>query len=79
MLCFKKSVINRALITALVVGTILVAINRGDALLHGQMHGARFFRIALTVVIPYLVSTISSASTLMSIGQEKMAGKKKPG
>ena len=69
-LCISKSIIKRALLTALVVGAILIAINHGDAILRGQMNTDRWLKAALTVLVPYLVSTISSASTLMSIRQE---------
>jgi hypothetical protein len=70
-LCFTKPIIKRASITALIVGTILVAINHGDAILHDQINLDRLFKIVLTVFVPYIVSTISSASTIMSIRQEK--------
>ena len=69
-LCFTKSIIKRASTTALIVGTILVAINHGDAILHGQINPDRLFKIALTVFVPYVVSTVSSASTIMSIRRE---------
>lgn len=66
-LCFSKPVMRRAALTALIVGCLLVAINHGDALLRGQVDAARAGRIALTIVVPYLVSTVSSVSTLLEI------------
>lgn len=69
-LCFTKPIIKRASITALIVGTILVAINHGDAILHGQINLDRLFKIVLTVFVPYVVSTVSSVSTIMSIRGE---------
>lgn len=55
--------VKRALVTALIVGAILVGINHGDAILHGEMTLGRWLRALLTVTVPYLVSTVSSVST----------------
>jgi hypothetical protein len=66
-LCFSKDVIKRASLTALLVGTILIVINHGDALIRGQVDANRLFKIVLTVCVPYIVSTVSSASTVLSM------------
>ncbi|GAB4467169.1 MAG: hypothetical protein Kow0070_30380 [Anaerolineales bacterium] len=66
-LCFTKPIIKRAARTALIVGAILIAINHGDALLNGQVDAARWFKIILTVFVPYIVSTTSSASTILNM------------
>ena len=66
-LCLTKPVIKRASLTALVVGAILIAINHGDALLRGQVDASRMFKIILTVFVPYLVSTTSSVSAILSM------------
>jgi hypothetical protein len=55
--------VRRARMTALIVGTLLVAINHGPAVVTGQLTGKRVFQILLTLVVPYLVSTASSIST----------------
>jgi len=55
------------LFTSLIVGTILVIINHGDALLHGSIDTARVLRIILTYMVPYLVSTTSSVSAIMNL------------
>lgn len=57
---------RRALRTMAVVGTILIAINHGDALLHGQIDATRLFKIGLTLLVPYGVSTTSSVAALRS-------------
>ncbi len=49
---------------AIVVGTILVVINHGDALARGDVTVGRWLRIVLTVIVPYCVSTYSSVSAL---------------
>lgn len=41
---------------ALIVGTILFAINHGWALLNGQMNRGRWISAGLTYIVPYLVN-----------------------
>ena len=50
----------RAFKVALVVGTILVAINQGDAILTGTLSAEHWLKIVLTYCVPYGVSTYSS-------------------
>jgi hypothetical protein len=64
-LCLSKPVVRRALYSALIVGTILIAINHGDALIRGEIDSIRVFKIILTILVPYLVSTISSVLTII--------------
>ncbi len=54
------AVIRRALASALIVGPILIVINHGDAIVHGDFSNGRLLRILLTIVVPYWVSTVSS-------------------
>jgi len=54
---------RRARLTSLIVGTILIAINHGPAILAGQLTGERIFQILLTFLVPYTVSTVSSVAT----------------
>ena len=56
----SEGVPRRSLWVALVVGTILNLINQGDALLAG--HRLHFTKLALTYVVPYLVSTYGAVS-----------------
>ena len=63
-LAFQPSVVRRALKYAVVVGLVLVTINHSDAILQGQISGARLFKMALTVLVPYVVSTLSSVGAL---------------
>jgi hypothetical protein len=46
---------RRALKTALVVGTILVAINQGDVILAGTL--PVLWKVCLTYCVPYCVAT----------------------
>ena len=63
-LATSKSVVQRATIVALIVGAILVVINHGDAIVRGDLSAGRLLRIALTIGVPYCVSTYSSVSAL---------------
>ena len=49
---------------AFIVGPVLVAINHGDAIMRGTIHGADWFKIILTMMVPYLVSTFSSVGAI---------------
>ncbi len=69
----SSAVIRRGLMYALVVGSLLIAINHGDALLRGQVDAVRLLKMALTVVVPYLVSTLSSISALRQMARGSQA------
>ena len=61
---FSASVVRRSCRVALVVGTILVAINHGDHLL--ALAPADMFKIGLTYCVPYCVATYSATSALLT-------------
>lgn len=63
-LAFSPPVVRRALKIAAVVGTVLILINHGDALLKGDVSAGRIFKMCLTVFVPYMVSTISSVEAM---------------
>ena len=63
-LALESSVVKRALKYAVVVGLILITINYGDVILRGDLSGGRLFKMALTVVVPYVVATLSSVGAL---------------
>jgi len=60
----KPSVVKRALKFAVVVGIVLISINHGDAILKGEVTHRRLFQMALTVMVPYVVSTLSSVQAM---------------
>jgi hypothetical protein len=55
--------VRRALVTAVIVGVVLIAINHGSAIVAGQITRGRVFQMCLTVLVPYVVSTASSVAT----------------
>ncbi len=64
---FEPRVVRRSLGYALVVGSILIAINHGDALLQGELGSDRLLKMGLTVTVPYLVSTFSSVGAIRDL------------
>lgn len=63
-LASSPSVVRRALGYAIVVGAVLIGINHGDALIRADVDASRALRMALTAVVPYLVSTFSSVGAI---------------
>ncbi|HEY8122898.1 MAG TPA: nitrate/nitrite transporter NrtS [Myxococcota bacterium] len=63
-LAASRGVVRRALLMAAVVGALLITINHGDALLRGELDRARLLKMALTLVVPYCVSTYSSVGAM---------------
>ncbi len=64
-LAFQPSVAKRALKYALVVGLILIAINHGGAILSGKVTRGGLIQMLLTVMVPYVVSTLSSIGAML--------------
>ena len=52
-----RAMLGRSLRVALVVGTLLVAINQADALIAGPITSGLLMRIGLTYVVPFCVAT----------------------
>lgn len=65
-LATSRAVVTRALKYAVVVGAILITINHGDAILRGELPVSRLLRMGLTMLVPYVVSTLSSVEALRS-------------
>src|SRR5687767_10205437 len=63
-LATRPSVVRRALKFAIVVGLILTTINHGYAIVHGQVTSGRVLQMGLTVLVPYVVSTLSSVGAM---------------
>jgi hypothetical protein len=49
--------LRRSLLTALVVGTVLVAINQGNVLIDGEFPASLYWKIPLTYAVPFCVAT----------------------
>ncbi|MGE0683300.1 MAG: nitrate/nitrite transporter NrtS [Candidatus Binatia bacterium] len=62
---FMKETVARACKVAAVVGFILTGINQHDVLLRGDFSLHLFIKIGLTFMVPYSVSSFSSARAYM--------------
>jgi ribosomal protein S14 len=51
-----RPTLRRATTTAVVVGTLLTALNQGDLLLAGDTTSAMLWKVPLTYVVPFLVT-----------------------
>ena len=63
-LAFQRSVVKRALKYAVIVGVVLISINHLDAILKHEVSRVRLLKMGLTVLVPYVVSTLSSVGAL---------------
>jgi hypothetical protein len=63
----ERGIVLRACKYALVVGAVLITINHGDALLAGDVDARRLWKIGLTVLVPYVVSTLSSVGATLAL------------
>jgi hypothetical protein len=70
-LASSRTVVQRATVVALVVGSILVIINHCDAIVRGDLSAGRLLRIGLTIAVPYCVSTYSSVSALRASARQQ--------
>lgn len=70
----KASLVN-AMKTALIVGCILNLINQGPALLAFDLAQLQLFKLALTFLVPFMVSTYASTTTKLHylVGQPAVA------
>ncbi len=66
-LALSQSVVRRALKYALIVGAILICINHGGTILRGELTATRVLQMALTALVPYCVSTLSSVEALRTV------------
>ena len=75
---FERSVVRRSLGYAIVVGTILVAINHGHAILSGDLPTGRLGQMLLTVAVPYIVSTSSSVGAVRQAARDSASPIERP-
>jgi hypothetical protein len=69
---FRRDTVLRAVKVAAVVGPILTVINQGDVLLNGPYSLRLFCKIGLTFLVPYGVSSFSSARAHMEEAQHEI-------
>ncbi|MEX1258996.1 MAG: nitrate/nitrite transporter NrtS [Gemmatimonadota bacterium] len=67
----RRSVLLRALKFALVVGPLLIAINHGDVMVQGGLPPVVYLKMALTFLVPFFVSALSSAGAALASGPRR--------
>ena len=65
---FPRRVLWRGFRVALVVGTILTAVNQGDRLLTGQIRGWDWLRVVVNYLVPFLVASYSGWKAALGRG-----------
>lgn len=61
----RRQIVMRGLKYGLVVGSILIAINHGNAIVEGTVNTTRILQMVLTMLVPYFVSTASSVAAVL--------------
>ncbi len=61
----RTPIVMRGLKYALVVGSILIVINHGNAIAAGTVDSTRVVQMILTLLVPYCVSTASSVGAII--------------
>lgn len=67
-LAFHRTTVNKAIAISLTVGTLLNLINQGDFIFQLQWEKISAFKVFLTYLTPFCVSTYSTATALMVKG-----------
>ena len=75
-LAVQPNVVKRALKFAFVVGMVLISINHGYAILHGQITQGRILQMCQTVLVPYTVSTLSSVGAMREMARTQPLGER---
>lgn len=68
-LATRTDVVRRGLKVGLIVGTVLTLINQGDALIVGALTPDMIWKIPLTYLVPYCVSTYAGVEVLTQAGR----------
>ena len=66
----RPAIIKRGLIYAVIVGPILITINHYDAIIGLELSTPRLLKMALTMLVPYLVSTFSSVAAIRNMQRQ---------
>lgn len=64
-IAFAPVTVRRSLRVAMVVGSILIAINYGDRIVAGTLSALDIAKMSLTYCVPYCVATYGAVSALL--------------
>lgn len=62
----RRDVIRRSLKVSLIVGTALNCINQGDAIISGGISPHLYWKVPITYLVPFMVSTYAAVSAIIS-------------
>jgi hypothetical protein len=62
--------IRRSVVVALLVGTLLVAINQGNVIISGGFSASLYWKIPLTYCVPFAVATTGALLNARAPGKE---------
>jgi hypothetical protein len=65
-IAFRRDVVVRGLKVGLLVGTILTAVNQGDLIISGTLTPGHAWKIPLTYIVPYCVSTYAGVAAILA-------------
>ena len=65
----RPAVVRRGIKVGLIVGTILTAINYGDAIVNGNFEPLIWWKVLLTYCVPFCVSTYAGVTTRLELRQ----------
>jgi len=65
-IAMRRDVVVRGLKVGVIVGTILTTVNQGDLILAGALDASSAWKILLTYLVPYCVSTYAGVSTIIA-------------
>lgn len=60
--CMQRQHLRRTLVIALVVGTVLTAVNQLDVILRGDATSSILFKVAANFLVPFVVSNLGLLS-----------------
>lgn len=63
-IALRRDILQRSLKVGGLVGTILVAINQGDLIVNGPASDLVWWKIPLTYLVPYCVSTYAGVAAV---------------
>ncbi|UTW56686.1 nitrate/nitrite transporter NrtS [Kordiimonas sp. SCSIO 12610] len=73
----ERSTVRRALLVASIVGTLLCLINQWEAIIGGFI-GVNWFKVVLTYMVPFSVSTYSTAASKVDFAKKNMQPVEQP-
>ena len=69
----RRPIVMRGMKYVVVVGSILIVINHGNAIAAGTVDSTRIVQMILTLLVPYCVSTASSVGAIVLHGPHQVA------